>query len=246
MYVGICDDELTIHTQVADLLEQQKWPVPIEILSFTSLDGLLEQYQSLDVLFLDIEVGTENSLEFLAKQQRMPRRPIIVLISSHSNYITRSYQISVFQFLLKPLQRELFNHVFLGCCKQYLWMYQSCAVRTANGIDLVLPLGEIACVKSQRHQISFYDASLQQYYGTASSLAIVLRRLRFFGFCQVHKSYLINLEFVHTLTDEAVLLKTSKKMVSVPIGIKYRSEVKQYYLQYLAMKGNDAFGTAFN
>lgn len=112
MYVGICDDELTIHTQVADLLKQQKWPVPIEILSFTSLDGLLEQYQSLDVLFLDIEVGTENSLEFLAKQQRMPRRPIIVLISSHSNYITRSYQISVFQFLLKPLQRELFNHVF--------------------------------------------------------------------------------------------------------------------------------------
>ena len=119
MDVGVCDDDAQIRAQLITLLQNKNWPVPVQIQQFSTLTQVTAWPQPLDVLFLDIEVGQENSLLWLAQHQPLANDPLVVLISSHSCYVTGSYQVSVFQFLLKPLLPDLLYNVFGHCCQQY-------------------------------------------------------------------------------------------------------------------------------
>lgn len=124
MYVGVCDDDRNSLIEVTQLIKAQEVLTPIKIITMSTLAELLEVQKKLDILFLDIEIGQENSLDFLNQFHNNIQVPTIVLISSHSCYVTRSYQVSVFQFLLKPLQLNLFTQVFADCYQRYIKLQQ--------------------------------------------------------------------------------------------------------------------------
>lgn len=239
MYVTICDDDAQARTQLVTLLQSQNWPVPVQFQQFDTLPQLTDCSQPMDVLFLDIEVGQENSLAWLSQHQPLANHPLVVLVSSHSCYVTGSYQVSVFQFLLKPFIPALLFKVFGDCCQQYRRHKQYCEVKTESGLERYLPLRHVVCVKSERHKVMYYDIQLQPHYGTERSLLEALQRLQTYGFCQVHKSYLVNLAFITKIDDAKTTLQVEGKTVTLPAGAKYIATARQQHLQYLAEKGTD-------
>lgn len=243
MDVGVCDDDAQIRAQLITLLQNKNWPVPVQIQQFSTLAQVTAWPQPLDVLFLDIEVGQENSLSWLAQHQPLANDPLVVLISSHSCYVTGSYQVSVFQFLLKPLLPDLLYNVFGHCCQQYQRRKQYCEVRTESCLEQFLPLRQVVCVKSQHHKVIYYDTELQPHHGMERSLLAALQRLQSYGFCQIHKSYLVNLSFVTRIEGDKITLQLKGKTVTLPAGAKYIAAARQQHLQYLAEKGTDEWNT---
>lgn len=239
MDVGICDDDQACRAAILQLIKTQNVQIPVNIFIFSTLEELLCTTQSLDLIFLDIEVGQENSLEYFNRYHNLQRIPLIVLISSHSCYITQSYQVAVFQFLLKPIYPEVFAQVFSACCEQYRKLQQVCDLWDKQGRLWQVPLQRIVCIKSLQRKIIYYDTKESEYFGAASSLAAVLEDLKSFGFCQIAKGCLVNLGYVIDVEKQGVLIRLNNRVGKLTIGKKYLEEAKQQHLRYLvAQEGN--------
>lgn len=239
MDVGICDDDQECRVAILQLLKTQNVQIPINIFIFSTLEELLCTTQSLDLIFLDIEVGEENSLAYFSKYHILQRIPLIVLVSSHSCYITQSYQVAVFQFLLKPIYPEVFAQVFSACWKQYRKLQQICDLWDKQGRLWQVPLHKIVCIKSWQRKIVYYDRNETEYFGAASSLAAVLEELTSFGFCQIAKGCLVNLGYVINVEKQGVSIRLNNRARKLTIGKKYLEEAKRQHLRYLvAQEGN--------
>lgn len=237
MRIGICDDELESRMQIRKLIKAQSCMEEIQIEEFSTLEQLKQCSHRLDVLFLDIEIGSDNSLDYVEKHQFSLEISMIILISSHSCYITKSYQFSIFQFLLKPIQTEIFAYVFTECLNQYYRLKQFCKLTDKAGQSYQIPLNRIVSIQSEHRQIMYYACTGNKYWGTKQSLTTVLKQLRQFGICQVAKGYLINLSFVTAIEGAEAIIKVNNKSYSIEIGEKYVEEVKRQYLHYLALQG---------
>ena len=236
MYVGICEDDAEQMLALKKLVERQSAPVPVQILQFATLQQLELSRRLPDILFLDIEVGKENSIAYFEQSAKLSAIPIIVLVSAHAYYVTGSFTVPVHQFLLKPIQPELFATVFAGCCKQYMLLQQCCEVTSAQGAKLLLPLRTMVFIKSERRILTYTDVAENTYTST-DSLQSIYQKLKPFGFCQIHKSYLINMSHLVSLTEQEVTLRLQNKSIILPVGKKYADTAKRQYLQYLAEKG---------
>jgi DNA-binding LytR/AlgR family response regulator len=238
MYVGICEDDAEQMLALIKLIEAQPSPVPVQILQFATLEQLEQSVKKPDILFLDIEVGNQNSIAYLSQSSKLSTVSIIVLVSSHAHYITSSFTIPVSQFLLKPILPELFAKVFAGCYKQYMLLQQCCEVTSAQGVEHLLPLRTMAFIKSERRILTYTDITNNTYTGT-ESLQSIYQKLQPFGFCQIHKSYLVNMALLVSLTEQEATLRLQNKSIILPVGKKYADTAKQQYLQYLAEKGEN-------
>lgn len=238
MYVGICEDDSEQMLALMKLIEHQSAPVPVQIMQFATLQQLEQSSKIPDILFLDIEVGKENSIAYFEKSAKLSAIPIIVLVSAHAYYVTSSFTVPVHQFLLKPIQPELFATVFAGCCKQYMLQQQCCEITSAQGRKLLVPLRTMVFVRSERRMLTYTDVASNTFTGT-ESLQSIYSKLKPFGFCQIHKSYLINMTHLVSLTEQEATLQLQNKSIILPVGKKYADTAKQQYLQYLAEKGEN-------
>ena len=236
MYVGICEDDAEQMLALIKLIETQPAPVPIQILQFATLEQLELSITKPDILFLDIEVGKKNSIAYFEKSDKLSSISIIVLVSAYSHYVTASFTVPDFQFILKPILPELFSKVFAGCCKQYMLLQQCCEVTSMQGGKRLLPLRTMAFVKCERRILTYTDIDNSTYTGT-ESLQSIYQKLQPFGFCQIHKSYLVNMALLVSLTEQEATLRLQNKSIILPVGKKYADTAKQQYLQYLANKG---------
>lgn len=236
MFVGICDDNPQDRNELVQLIEKQDCPVPVQTRSFSAIYELEQSQQKPDVLFLDIEIGEENSIAYFQKSSVLSLIPIIVLVSSHAYYVTSAFTVPVFQFLLKPIQPELFTKVFADCWKRYMQFQQYCEISSSKNEKEILPLRHIVFIKSESRQLIYTDMFENRHIGT-EGLQLTLQRLQPFGFCQIHKSYLVNLQFVTEITEKGVTVQLGNKEVRLPVGKKFLDATRQQYLNYLAVKG---------
>lgn len=236
MFVGVCDDNRQDREELIQCIKKQDSPVPVQIFSFSTIHELEQCKQKPDVLFWDIEIGEENSIEYFQRSGILFSIPVIVLVSAYSYYVTNAFTVPVAQFILKPIQPNLFEKVFAECCQQYMRLQQYCEVTLRNQEKRIVSLRHIIFIKSEYRQLIYTDTLNRQYIGT-EGLKTVLNRLQQFGFCQIHKSYLVNLMFVSSITEKGVAIQLENKSLSLPAGKKYLNTARQIYLKYLAVKG---------
>ncbi len=63
------------------------------------------KHDSIDVLFLDIQMPDLTGLDFL---KILPNRPATILTTAYSEYAVQSYELDVIDYLLKPIDFERF------------------------------------------------------------------------------------------------------------------------------------------
>jgi len=103
--IGIVDDELLARKVLEEYCSKiNNFELvistgnPIEFINFT-------QQNSLDLIFLDIEMPELNGLEIL---RSMVNPPKVILTTAYSEYALESYNYGVVDYLLKPIKIERF------------------------------------------------------------------------------------------------------------------------------------------
>lgn len=59
--------------------------------------------ESVDVLFLDIEMPGMNGFELLA---RLPKQPLVIFTTAYDQYALRAFEVNSIDYLLKPIEEE--------------------------------------------------------------------------------------------------------------------------------------------
>lgn len=164
--------------------------------------------QSVDVMFLDVEMPNLSGLELI---EALEAKPDIILTTSREEYAVKAFEFSVFDYLVKPIE---FNR-FLKSVDKLLSQKQ-------NSQETNTLLSEehfYVKIDSRLVKIDFEKLLLAKAKGDYVTLILkdsthvvhttlksIQQKLPPHQFLQVHRSYVVNLREIIDIEDSSILI----------------------------------------
>lgn len=235
MIIGICEDDPFFRQELRQKIQAQPQAlVPIQIMEFASGENMLSSDAPFDLVFLDIELQEQQSGLALAAAllQKLPNL-ILVFISSYTEYIATALHLPTFQFLLKPVNDDLFAEEFARCIDRYRSDHDTMTIRQ-GGEKIEVAMQDILYITTIKRKMQIYDQHGHVYerYGKLSDWEDFLL---VHHFVRVHKSYLVNCRYIKKLQSIAVLLRDPQKeaLLSLPVSRRYKDNALTVYQNYV-------------
>lgn len=179
--------------------------------------------QAFDVLFLNVEMPLMSGLDLL---RTLPDPPQVVLITRSQSYAVQAFEFAVADYLLKPLSYAR----FLQAAQKVLeTIRMQRAVADGPGVPAAGSSADFTFVKVDNKLVRvdfaevYYVEALGDYVHlvTARGKLIVYSTMRtieekFPGqrFVRVHRSFIINIDYVQALETNSLLIKDTYIPVS--------------------------------
>jgi len=184
------------------------------------------QHEQVDLIFLDIHLPKMTGMDLL---KILPNRPKVIVTTAFSDYAIEGFELDVVDYLLKPISfdrfiksvsKVLYTPSHLPTEQQPVHLpqtipQQSIFVKSDRSI-IRLDIAQIIYIKSED---DFSKVFLQdKRHLLSQTLKAWEEILPSEQFCRIHKSCIVNLQFVEKIEGNEVF--TSK--YRLPIGRSYR------------------------
>ncbi len=224
--VIVDDDEIDKLTAISFV---KKYPFLNIVASFeNSVDALhFSQQNKIDVLFLDIDMPGMNGLEL---RKKLAHIDVVIFITSHAEYALESFEISAFDFVVKPIKTERFSKT-MERVEAYLTLkHKSELLDTSLQGDTIFIKQGHEQIKIQLHKIIYLEAlkdytrivTSQKKYCVFNSLGNLLKEPMFSTFVRIHRSYAVQKNFVEKVNNQEILLQGN---LLLPIGRSYKKDI---------------------
>lgn len=185
-----------------------------------------------DLIFLDIEMKGINGIELLRKIRKQVS--IAVFVTSHPEYALESFELSVLDYLLKPVTPERFARTAYKIKEYWAMKQKSDAYEVLFEQDVLTIKEGHNQVRLFQHDIIYLEAmqdytkivTHQKNYMTLASLSYFMEQLPENRFIRVHRSYAVSLDQIKELRYTELLCD---KML-IPVGKTYRSAIAKLRL----------------
>lgn len=147
MKVILVDDEPTMHLILRKMLI--KLPeVQVQVVgSFTdtrSAASFLQENADIGLAFVDISMPGESGLEFAAKLEASGSKVKVVFVTSHKEYAVKAYELSVLDYLVKPVSQERLQRTVNRVLNKWIMTPALATEDSENGGRVVLTmLGDV-------------------------------------------------------------------------------------------------------
>ncbi|MGK7394229.1 MAG: LytR/AlgR family response regulator transcription factor [Candidatus Cyclobacteriaceae bacterium M3_2C_046] len=185
------------------------------------------QSESVDLMFLDIQMPDLTGIEFL---RTLTNSPVVIFTTAYPEYALESYKFQVIDYLLKPFSLER----FLQAINKAINLIRLKKNNTSDPLSkedkpksfinikadhkiIKLPLKNIQYIEGLKEYVSFYTTD-QQRIISLLSLKNLEEQLPQETFMRIHKSYIINFEHISAVEGNQVIIGIKK----IPIGKNYR------------------------
>lgn len=236
MHIVVCDDLEQDAQKTKHFLEayfsQHHMILPKIDIVHTSKE--LWQQQPIDLLFLDIELAGELGISVAEEVNRQQPETLIVFVSSYPYYVTDTYKVDAVQFLVKPLQHDVFTQVMEQVWRRYQAKH-AYYVRRCEGEPMAIVKSQVVYIAAQKRILTAFlaNGNKRQYYGT---LAEEEQTLAETGFVRCHKSYLVNLNYVQRMDRKGIIVKfLNGQPETVPVGESLYHSVYTAYLKHICL-----------
>jgi len=190
------------------------------------LTRLLDQ-QSVDLIFLDIQMPKMNGLDFLKMVQHPP---IVIITTAYPTYAIEGFQLNVLDYLLKPIT---FDRFFKSVTKAKDYYHLITRSTTSANDDPAADYFFIRC-GSKYEKIYFnqilYVEGMQNYitiytekgkFVTLLYLKNLEESLDSKAFIRVHKSYIVSIDKIEGIEGNEIFIQGNR----IPMSRNYREEV---------------------
>ena len=236
--IVICDDETEDLQNVNNLVISccQKNGLAVETVLFTRGDECLQYLRknSARLVLLDIYLQDISGCEIARILRGFDNKCAIAFVTSSREYALDGFEVGACHYLVKPVTKEQIEQTLTRCAliehreKKYLMLNN-------NHVGIKVDLGLIVYIEVYDKQsiIHLRDGRTLKTYQTLSELA---RDLDGDVFLRTHRSYLVNMSYIHLVQTTEFVLNTGEK---VPIRQAGRKEIKETYMEYLfsSMRG---------
>ncbi len=236
----ICDNDLAflakLRTAVESLFQSREMKVKIYCHPNPSKIGP-QILKSIDIALLDIDFEDENYNGMdIAKTLRKERKDsIIMFVTNFIEYAPEGYKIQAFRYILKQQLGAELNWALDAAITQLNSVRETLKFQVSGEI-VDIPLADILYLEVNQHNITLYTKTrpgsrVKNAYSFYAVLSDLENQLVDRGFLRIHKSYLVNMQYIVKFQCREVVLED---------GIVLRSSEKKYVEnkeKYLIWKG---------
>lgn len=191
----------------------------------------LIESQQIDLLFLDIKMPDITGIEFF---KSLTHKPEVIFTTAYSEFAIDGFELKAMDYLLKPVSFEKFitatNRV-----KEYVEFKNNREVKSRDYFFIN--------VSHKLHKL-FYDDILylegykdytKVYLSSAVSPLLILHNLKYFEdmlnqneFIRIHRSYIVSIRKVNTVSRKSVTIQSNTLPVSDNYRDKFFSVIEQF------------------
>ena len=231
--IAICDDDKRDLLQIASLLETYRHDRKAE-LSYVSFQSATELLASMDdreydLLLLDMLMPGVNGMQAAREIRERNSQIEIVFLTSSLEYAVESYSVRAHYYLLKPATEEKLFPILDRLMADFQRPEDALRIKTQTSV-FSLPYGKIEYIEVSAKKLYFYltDGGKREVSGSLADFERAL--LKRPGFMKVHRSYLMNLQWVQELRQGELVTVTGRR---VPVARTAYPQVRTAYTQFL-------------
>lgn len=214
--IGICDDEAPMRKALRVPLEQklQLIGADYQIYEYDSGEALTArpEAESLDILFLDIEMKRLSGMDTARNLRKRDARTLLIFVTAYPDFVFQGYEVHAFHYILKPYEERKIQNVLEQALKELgRSQEQFFTLEQKSGI-LKIPVKKILAFSSDRRKVilSLKDGSRPDFYGKLDEVETGLPDY----FIRCHNRHLVNLNYVTALEKDCCICGSLRFPVS--------------------------------
>jgi two-component system LytT family response regulator len=186
------------------------------------------QEQQVDLIFCDIQMPGINGLQFV---KSLTQKPLIIFVTAYQEFALDGFELDVIDYLLKPVAVER----FLKACNKAITTFEQAKRNTEPDTEkrrkYIFLYADYNLIKVNHEDITYIEG-LKDYvkiYLHNAPKAIISRvtikslesQLPVDDFFRVHKSYIVNLDHVHSIRKGRIKIAD----VEIPFSDSYKDVI---------------------
>ncbi len=226
--VGICDGNekfaIKLESNILKYARREDILIDVDILkNSTELFKILKSDGLFDILFLDVELEKNYGIEVGKKIRLDIRNELmqIIFVSSEDKYAMNLFDIRPMNFLIKPVNNNKINYIlneyrrlfqFQNVYFEYIMGKRKCKISNNS----------ILYFQSQGKKIRMVTMDGTKYF--YEKLSQVSQRLNKSNFCEIHKSFVVNMRYIVKYEKNNITMKNGDIL---PISRSMQKNVEQ-------------------
>ncbi|MCF2446784.1 LytTR family DNA-binding domain-containing protein [Dyadobacter sp. CY345] len=232
----IVDDEPLAREAIQILLSKIKGLQLIGNFSNANSASLFLEENSIDLIFLDIQMPGTNGIDFA---KTIPGKTLVIFTTAYSEFALDSYDVEAIDYLIKPVRLERFQKA-VEKAQSYLKLLS--IDHSGNNIESIA--SDFFFVRADRRTFKVYFKDILFVEGlkdyvilqtqenkiiTAMNIKTIHEQLPPKLFVRTSKSHIINVQHITSFDNNTVYIQKSE----IPIGDVYRS---YFFEEFVAKK----------
>lgn len=242
MKITICDDSIKDLLKIEKLLLKYKSLHPNKDFELEKFSDPSRVYQKIlegkltDIYILDMLMPRRTGID-LGKQIRMSsHESVIIYITASDDYALDAYEVHAVRYLLKPIDEyKLYEALDYALSYTKVKSESMYLIKTQNGL-LQRPYSKIEYIENigRKQEVHMSDGEtlkslfIRKSFEEETKEAAIRE-----NFLQVHKSFLVNLDYVKQLTSDSIIMESGKQ---IPVSKAKAARVKREYLLFVSEK----------
>jgi len=182
--------------------------------------------EHVDLMLLDIEMPGMTGLELT--RNLGSKRPIIVFITSKTDYATEAFDLNVADYIVKPVtvarfvqSMEKVREILQSRSEQVNFdRDEFIFIRDSNVIKR-LKLSDILYIEAMGDYVKLFTA--QRFYAIHATLKVVEQRLPPSRFLRVHRSFMVAIDKIDTIREGVLIINDTP----VPVADAHRATLNK-------------------
>lgn len=230
--ITILEDEEIHSKQLKQLLK--KWGdenhIMMSIHLFFSGESFLKyNYNEDELFFLDINLKTMNGMDIAKQLRKDGFQGTIIFLTAFSEYVFEGYNVQALNYLIKPIDYEKLKKCLQPVIKDressfHIYRSKTCTIK--------IPYNKILAFTSYRHYVDIITQvpiASEDYcpksYRQKIALKNLLQQLPS-EFIRCHRTVIININKVMTLTNTEVILSDGSVF---PVSESYQKNIQDAF-----------------
>ena len=183
-----------------------------------------------DILITDIELGNYSGINFAKELAVINPNCIIIFISNYINLATEVYEVDHIYFILKSEAETRLPKALKKAFEVYKKQNNNYLAFTYNSMEYKIACMDIKYIEALGRYLYIHEA--KQSYKCIKSLKDLSSELTD-SFARCHKSYIINLAYIRSVSRKNCELSTGD---NIPISQTYARTFHAAYVKYVSRK----------
>lgn len=181
----------------------------------------LIQTKNVDLMFLDIQMPHLNGIDFL---KSLHHKPKTIFTTAYRDFAIEGFELEAVDYLLKPITFDRFFKAIERVLRNItLHSENDFIMIKTDGMHRKVSLSEIIYFESQGNDIKILLINNESLI-SKSKITELESLLSTKGFIRIHRSFMINSQYITAFNSNEVLLGIHH----IPVGRSYKNEFEAF------------------